>query len=103
MATAPLPGEAAELLSPHNVRGLFDSVDAFLFDCDGNLPLLDSVIDIFLSVHFKLIELPMVLGVIWKGDTLIEGVSQTLEFLRSKVNAFLYAPIQSGAFAVIML
>lgn len=44
-------------LSETNVRDLFDSVDAFLFDCDG---------------------------VIWKGDTLIDGVPQTLEMLRSK-------------------
>ncbi|KVI01134.1 phosphoglycolate phosphatase 2 [Cynara cardunculus var. scolymus] len=44
-------------LSPTNVRDLFDSLDAFLFDCDG---------------------------VIWKGDTLIDGVPQTLEMLRSK-------------------
>ncbi|KAA8519237.1 hypothetical protein F0562_013493 [Nyssa sinensis] len=48
---------ASQLLSPQNVRDLFDSVDAFLFDCDG---------------------------VIWKGDKLIDGVPQTLEMLRSK-------------------
>ncbi|KAF9608972.1 hypothetical protein IFM89_012149 [Coptis chinensis] len=44
-------------LSPDNVKSLFDSVEAFLFDCDG---------------------------VIWKGDKLIEGVPETLEMLRSK-------------------
>ncbi|XP_022848297.1 phosphoglycolate phosphatase 2-like [Olea europaea var. sylvestris] len=43
-------------LSPYNVRDLVDSVDAFLFDCDG---------------------------VIWKGDSLIDGVPETLETLRS--------------------
>lgn len=43
-------------LSPNNVRDLVDSVDAFLFDCDG---------------------------VIWKGDSLIDGVPETLETLRS--------------------
>ncbi|KAK9267449.1 hypothetical protein L1049_009875 [Liquidambar formosana] len=48
---------ASQLLSPQNARDLFDSVDAFLFDCDG---------------------------VIWKGDKLIDGVPQTLEMLRSK-------------------
>ncbi|KAK3007160.1 hypothetical protein RJ639_017240 [Escallonia herrerae] len=48
---------ASQLLSPHNARNLFDSVDAFLFDCDG---------------------------VIWKGDALIDGVPETLEMLRSK-------------------
>ncbi|KAL5699950.1 hypothetical protein ACHQM5_025465 [Ranunculus cassubicifolius] len=44
------------LLSAENVTSLFDSVEAFLFDCDG---------------------------VIWKGDTLIQGVPETLEMLRS--------------------
>ncbi|XP_002534339.3 phosphoglycolate phosphatase 2 [Ricinus communis] len=47
----------AQLLSSNNFRTLFDSVEAFLFDCDG---------------------------VIWKGDKLIDGVSQSLELLRSK-------------------
>lgn len=47
----------AELLSASNITVLFDSVDAFLFDCDG---------------------------VIWKGDKLIDGVQQTLDVLRSK-------------------
>nr|XP_043610347.1 phosphoglycolate phosphatase 2 [Erigeron canadensis] len=46
-----------KLLSPSNLPQLFDSVDAFLFDCDG---------------------------VIWKGDTLIDGVPHTLDMLRSK-------------------
>ncbi|KAJ6300943.1 hypothetical protein OIU76_021699 [Salix suchowensis] len=48
---------AAQLLSTQNIRSLFDPVEAFLFDCDG---------------------------VIWKGDKLIDGVSETLDWLRSK-------------------
>jgi len=48
---------APQLLSSGNFKSLFDSVDTFLFDCDG---------------------------VIWKGDTLIDGVSQTLDLIRSK-------------------
>ncbi|KAA0025586.1 hypothetical protein IC582_018601 [Cucumis melo] len=44
-------------LSSANARNLIDSVEAFLFDCDG---------------------------VIWKGDKLIDGVADTLEMLRSK-------------------
>ncbi|KAI3836484.1 hypothetical protein MKW98_008245 [Papaver atlanticum] len=44
-------------LSSQNIGALFNSVEAFLFDCDG---------------------------VIWKGDKLIEGVTETLEMLRSK-------------------
>ncbi|KFK31349.1 hypothetical protein AALP_AA6G100700 [Arabis alpina] len=46
-----------QLLSSSNLKSLFDSVNTFLFDCDG---------------------------VIWKGETLIDGVSQTLDLLRSK-------------------
>ncbi|CAI9087096.1 OLC1v1021085C1 [Oldenlandia corymbosa var. corymbosa] len=45
-----------QLLTSYNVKQLLDSVDAFLFDCDG---------------------------VIWRGDVLIDGVSETLDFLRS--------------------
>ncbi|CAA7034351.1 unnamed protein product [Microthlaspi erraticum] len=48
---------APQLLSSGNFKSLFDSVDTFLFDCDG---------------------------VIWKGDTLIDGVSQALDLIRSK-------------------
>ncbi|CAI9302143.1 unnamed protein product [Lactuca saligna] len=40
-----------------NADALIDSVETFIFDCDG---------------------------VIWKGDSLIEGVPETLELLRSK-------------------
>ncbi|KAK9089926.1 hypothetical protein Scep_029008 [Stephania cephalantha] len=45
------------LLSDQNFNSLCDSVEAFLFDCDG---------------------------VIWKGDKLIEGVPEALSALRSK-------------------
>ncbi|KAL9996783.1 putative phosphoglycolate phosphatase [Helianthus debilis subsp. tardiflorus] len=48
---------ACQPLSLTNVNTLLDSVECFLFDCDG---------------------------VIWKGDTLIDGVPLTLEMLRSK-------------------
>ncbi|KAG6418950.1 hypothetical protein SASPL_121157 [Salvia splendens] len=48
--------EKSQLLTSLNTQNLLDSVDAFLFDCDG---------------------------VIWKGDSLIDGVSDTLDFLRS--------------------
>ncbi|KAK4841432.1 hypothetical protein QYF36_004390 [Acer negundo] len=51
------PKRLAQLLSAHNTGPLFDSLEAFLFDCDG---------------------------VIWKGDKLIHGVPQTLDLLRSK-------------------
>ncbi|XP_022642365.1 phosphoglycolate phosphatase 2 isoform X3 [Vigna radiata var. radiata] len=48
---------SSQPLSPSNFKDLFDSVEAFLFDCDG---------------------------VIWKGDELIQGVPKTLQMLRSK-------------------
>nr|GMC47151.1 phosphoglycolate phosphatase 2 [Ipomoea batatas] len=47
----------SECLSSHNVKELLDSVNAFLFDCDG---------------------------VIWKGDKLIDGIPEALDMLRSR-------------------
>ncbi|KAG6641959.1 phosphoglycolate phosphatase 2-like isoform X2 [Carya illinoinensis] len=48
---------ASQLLSSQSIGDLLNSDEAFLFDCDG---------------------------VIWKGDTLINGVPQTFDMLRSK-------------------
>ncbi|KAL7088453.1 hypothetical protein ACP275_13G128100 [Erythranthe tilingii] len=45
-----------QILTPQTTVKLLDSVDVFLFDCDG---------------------------VIWKGDALIDGVSDTLDTLRA--------------------
>ncbi|KAI4311854.1 hypothetical protein MLD38_036717 [Melastoma candidum] len=56
-STATADSSTAKPLSRDNLGGLLDSVDAFLFDCDG---------------------------VIWRGDSLIDGVAETLSFLRSK-------------------
>jgi hypothetical protein len=39
---------------------LIDKAEAFIFDCDG---------------------------VIWRGDSVIDGVPETLDYLRSKVRA----------------
>lgn len=49
------PDPRCVVLTADTARSLVDSVDAFLFDCDG---------------------------VIWKGDKLIEGVPETMELLR---------------------
>ncbi|XP_048323327.1 phosphoglycolate phosphatase 2 [Ziziphus jujuba] len=57
MNSATASKSTSRLLAADNLQNLLDSVDAFLFDCDG---------------------------VIWKGDELIDGVAQTLDFLRSK-------------------
>lgn len=56
-AAAAATGGASQMLSSGNVNHLIDSVDCFLFDCDG---------------------------VIWKGDTLIDGSKEALDMLRSK-------------------
>ncbi|XP_074590261.1 phosphoglycolate phosphatase 2-like [Curcuma longa] len=56
MANGTQPPSSPQPLSPQTARSLVDSVEAFLFDCDG---------------------------VIWKGDTLIEGVPLALQALRS--------------------
>lgn len=47
----------SQALSVENFKDVLDSVEAFLFDCDG---------------------------VIWKGDRLIDAASQTLDMLRHK-------------------
>ncbi|KAL8033047.1 hypothetical protein ABFX02_13G137700 [Erythranthe guttata] len=47
---------SCQILTPQTTVKLLDSVDVFLFDCDG---------------------------VIWKGDVLIDGVSETLDTLRA--------------------
>ena len=44
--------------SAEDKRALVDKVDAFIFDCDG---------------------------VIWRGDSVIDGVPETLDWLRSMV------------------
>lgn len=57
---APLPiSFAARRASLEDKRALIDKVDCFIFDCDG---------------------------VIWRGDSVIEGVPETLDFLRSLVS-----------------
>ncbi|XP_074295146.1 phosphoglycolate phosphatase 2-like [Silene latifolia] len=53
----------SERLGAESAASLLESVDAFVFDCDG---------------------------VIWKGDQLIDGVSQTLHFLRSKSKSLVF-------------
>ena len=58
----PLPSPAAQRATLESKRALIDKVDCFIFDCDG---------------------------VIWRGDSVIEGVPETLDFLRSLVRMFL--------------
>ncbi|VVB08298.1 unnamed protein product [Arabis nemorensis] len=59
-----------QILSSTNLKSLFESVDTFLFDCDG-------IVSGFFSPLSQFEILVM-------GDTLIHGVSQTLDLLRSK-------------------
>ncbi|TVU11036.1 hypothetical protein EJB05_44598, partial [Eragrostis curvula] len=60
-----LPSLPCGLLTVDAARSLVDSVDAFLFDCDG----------------LRFVSFPPC-RVIWKGDKLIEGVPETMELLR---------------------
>ncbi|KAK6149610.1 hypothetical protein DH2020_017135 [Rehmannia glutinosa] len=60
---------SCQSLTPLTTLNLLDSVDVFLFDCDG---------------------------VIWKGDALIDGVSDTLDTLRAMDEIF------SSSFAAAM-
>lgn len=53
-ATKPLSANVLKLSEPQ--KELLDQVDVFIFDCDG---------------------------VIWRGDSLIDGIPETLEKLRS--------------------
>jgi len=84
------PGTAAAApLSPGDFRELFDSVDAFLFDCDGPAPppLPRTISSRLNEFGWSGRVFPSSSsGVIWKRDRLLDGVSQTLDFLRSKVN-----------------
>lgn len=50
------PAPTVNLVNDAGLRALLDETDVFVFDCDG---------------------------VIWKGDTLIEGVPETLEYLKA--------------------
>jgi phosphoglycolate phosphatase len=47
---------AVKKAAPEDLKALIEKVDCFIFDCDG---------------------------VVWRGDSLIEGVSETIDFLRS--------------------
>ena len=92
-----LPDPPCGLLTADAARSLVDSVDAFLFDCDG----LRFVIPFFVGDFFLLRSCSLLptdrwfllpplnlclLGVIWKGDKLIEGVGETMELLRKMVH-----------------
>lgn len=54
----PCPPSAGATLN--DKRALLDKVDCFIFDCDG---------------------------VVWRGDSVIEGVPETLDMLRDMVGA----------------
>ena len=74
-----------QLLSSGNARDLIDSVEAFLFDCDGILHFLFPLPSSLMFTRWHVFVFDR-LGVIWKGDKLIDGVVDTLEMLRSKVH-----------------
>jgi phosphoglycolate phosphatase len=75
---------AAGAAKLEDADALIDSVETFIFDCDG-----ECGIDFFFGgVAFRLNSRVLFVcraGVIWKGDKLIDGVPETLDLLRSKV------------------
>lgn len=86
---------SAPFLTDH--AKLIDSVETFIFDCDGMWVLVwrckfaeNSTISHRFCGEIQLEG--WYAGVIWKGDSLIEGVPETLDLLRSMVfsQSFLY-------------
>lgn len=77
-----------QLLSSGNAQNLIDSVEAFLFDCDGirHFPFRHFPFPLASSLMFSRLHIFYGLGVIWKANKLIDGVADTLEMLRSKVH-----------------
>lgn len=65
-----------EAATKEQLQTLLDSVDCFIFDCDGA-----TLRCLAFALHMH--NTPT--GVIWKGDKLIPGVPETLEYLRSLV------------------
>jgi len=74
---------AVRRASEQDKQALVERVDAFIFDCDGG----QSYYIMLLSVMWLLRDA----GVIWRGDSLIDGVPETLDLLRSLVRTLFYA------------
>ncbi|KAI4325961.1 hypothetical protein MLD38_031319 [Melastoma candidum] len=84
-ASATTATTTAKPLSTENVDLLLDSVDAFLFDCDGLTFHLTVYSSSELGKHalsFLRISFPCSFGVIRHNNVLLDGVGATLHFLR---------------------
>lgn len=78
---------------------LVDKVDCFIFDCDGEPIQQQSCPSVCPQQHQLLRRQALALlqhlsstpppaaGVIWRGDSVIDGVPETLDMLRSMVGA----------------
>lgn len=103
MASAIRASSSVQVLT--NPDELIDSVETFIFDCDGMFLLCCLVSIIYFLIEFSPIGW-MIAGVIWKGDSLISGVPETLDMLRSKVLPFflffhsIYFPLTAIFFGV---
>lgn len=84
---------AVKKAKPDDLKALIEKVDCFIFDCDGEVALAS-------PHHLRNLQandghdlrqravdrVPAICaGVIWRGDSLIEGVSETIDLLRSLV------------------
>ena len=71
---------------------LLDKVDAFIFDCDGENPYMQYYGQrvhhrAFISEQGRCAQHACAsVGVIWRGDSLIDGVPETLDALRAMVS-----------------
>lgn len=85
-------------------KALVEKVDAFIFDCDGKDCVCQNLTDGSLQRGEGCVYLALVVvyavsqncekrlvflccaGVVWRGDSVIDGVPETLDMLRSMVN-----------------
>lgn len=92
------PGLTVKKATEEDKKALLDKVDCFIFDCDGTLnhgqSLPDEVLKAVtpcghpacLNTCSLNVHAPMrMAGVIWRGDSVIEGVPETLDALRALV------------------
>ena len=80
----PPSARAARKASDQDKLELIKKVKCFIFDCDGGPAAGHCWVK---GRRAALILTGCLAGVIWRGDSVIEGVSETLDLLRSLVGA----------------
>ena len=77
-----LLGHAAKKATAEDKQALVSKVDAFIFDCDGGHET-DTALN---QTPCARASRQSLAGVIWRGDSVIDGVPETLDLLRSLVS-----------------